>query len=84
MTSNAERQRQWKMRNRVLFPPRPVGRPPSHPHEKVSPDPHFCLAASVVGYKPSKRTEIRPAFCKLESSGPVLVLVRDGKPVVRS
>ena len=53
-------------------------------HGKVVPDPRFLLPSSISGYSPSRRTEIRPAFERAEGSGPVLVLVRDGKPVFES
>ena len=50
-------------------------------HGKAAPDPHFLLPSSISGYKPSRRTELRPAFERSEGSGPVLVLVHDGKLV---
>jgi hypothetical protein len=36
---------------------------------------------TVAGYQPSKRAEIRPAFERLDASGPVLTLVQNGRPL---
>ena len=78
-TPDAERARQWRARQ--VHPVRSAKRANSHQHEKIGPDPYFAMAFPVTGYQPSKRAIIRPAFERLEASGPVVTLVHDGKPV---
>jgi hypothetical protein len=75
-TPDAVRQQQW--RDRQVKPTRSAH--PDH-HGRIEPDLHFCTPMTVAGYQPSKRAEIRPAFERLDASGPVLTLVQNGRPL---
>ena len=75
-TPGAVRQQKWC--NRQVKPSRTTR--PDH-HGRIEPDPYFATAVEVSGYRGSRCAQIRPAFERLEASGPVLTLVHDGKPL---